>query len=199
MTKAFNKTVFNFNKKLLKEKLSDSEACPYCNCLMEKETNSSYSVMSIDHVVASAKGGTDEIDNLIACCANCNSRKGDSERILLPLFKESRVLSDEEYRKVNFYLNLELRIYWAKEIKELIINKNYEKALKACSFGEKNSPSKSFFEHARKGIKSIMNDKKNENKVLKKIVNDLRDDIQKYYEVKEETEFLGFSIYTLIA
>ena len=31
---------------------------------------------TVDHVVAKARGGTDDLDNLTAACAPCNTRKG---------------------------------------------------------------------------------------------------------------------------
>jgi len=45
--------------------------CYYCrNPLKPWET------FSIDHVIPKAKGGTDELDNLVPSCRRCNSRKG---------------------------------------------------------------------------------------------------------------------------
>lgn len=42
--------------------------CLYCN---KNKPN------TIDHVVPLSKGGTNNLDNLLAVCVNCNSRKGD--------------------------------------------------------------------------------------------------------------------------
>lgn len=36
-----------------------------------------YGVFSVDHIIPESKGGTDELDNLIAACMNCNMKKGD--------------------------------------------------------------------------------------------------------------------------
>ena len=56
----------------------DGYTCYYCN----QEAN------SVDHVIPRAVGGTDDFDNLVACCSKCNSSKGDrffSSRHLPPL------------------------------------------------------------------------------------------------------------------
>lgn len=201
MTKAFNKRLFNQNKKIMKKEFSNEEICPYCNCVMIKETVSSFSVISIDHIVASTKGGTDELDNLVACCANCNSRKGNGTRTLLAYFSESVHLSDDEYRNLNSFLSLELRIFWARELKELLLNKEYDKALDGCWIGENNSPSKGFFELLSRDIVKI---KKNrtiqlENKIIKQIVLTLREDLQKMSVVQESVSHLKFVTYSLVS
>jgi len=44
----------------------DNYICVYCNA----------EATQVDHVIPRAKGGTHDMDNLVACCAACNSRKG---------------------------------------------------------------------------------------------------------------------------
>jgi 5-methylcytosine-specific restriction endonuclease McrA len=34
-----------------------------------------WSGFTTDHVIAVALGGSDQLDNLVACCRHCNSRK----------------------------------------------------------------------------------------------------------------------------
>jgi 5-methylcytosine-specific restriction endonuclease McrA len=49
--------------------------CFYCGCELlpfGQEKNS----FSIDHVIPLAKGGSNEIDNLVPSCRVCNSKKG---------------------------------------------------------------------------------------------------------------------------
>ena len=56
----------------------DGYTCHYCH----RDAN------SVDHVVPRSHGGTDDLDNLVACCSSCNSSKGDrffSSRHLPPL------------------------------------------------------------------------------------------------------------------
>ncbi|KAL4853339.1 hypothetical protein ACK3TF_005685 [Chlorella vulgaris] len=48
--------------------LRDRYACQYCGSNRE---------LTIDHVVAQSKGGGNTWTNLVACCAACNSKKGD--------------------------------------------------------------------------------------------------------------------------
>ena len=44
----------------------DGYICAYC----------SGEATQVDHVIPRANGGGHELDNLVACCAPCNSRKG---------------------------------------------------------------------------------------------------------------------------
>jgi 5-methylcytosine-specific restriction endonuclease McrA len=44
----------------------DSYICAYC----------SGEATQVDHVIPRANGGGHDLDNLVACCAPCNSRKG---------------------------------------------------------------------------------------------------------------------------
>jgi 5-methylcytosine-specific restriction endonuclease McrA len=46
----------------------DSYICAYC----------SGEATQVDHVIPRASGGGHELDNLVACCAPCNSRKGSA-------------------------------------------------------------------------------------------------------------------------
>ena len=44
----------------------DGYVCQYCGG----------EATQVDHVIARAMGGGHDLDNLVACCALCNSRKG---------------------------------------------------------------------------------------------------------------------------
>lgn len=46
----------------------DGWSCQYCDATGE---------LTIDHVIPRAKGGASTWDNVVACCAPCNRRKGD--------------------------------------------------------------------------------------------------------------------------
>ncbi|WP_052590840.1 HNH endonuclease [Luteipulveratus mongoliensis] len=48
----------------------DNYTCRYCR--------SSEGALTIDHVTPVALGGTDDPDNLVACCKDCNAGKGSS-------------------------------------------------------------------------------------------------------------------------
>jgi len=55
-----------FNRKNLL--IRDRFACAYCG----KSGRS----LTIDHVIPRSKGGKTDFDNCVACCADCNNRKG---------------------------------------------------------------------------------------------------------------------------
>ena len=48
--------------------LRDNHTCQYCG----RSSN-----LTIDHVIPTSKGGTDEWENVVTCCIRCNNRKGD--------------------------------------------------------------------------------------------------------------------------
>ena len=71
----------------------DSYICAYC----------SGEATQVDHVIPRANGGGHELDNLVACCAPCNSRKGSrNEGVFLaqgatpPVFSEHLSLTRSE-------------------------------------------------------------------------------------------------------
>ncbi len=55
-----------------REKLELPEACAYCGATSE---------LSIDHLIARSKGGSDCGDNFVYCCRWCNSSKGSMDVI----------------------------------------------------------------------------------------------------------------------
>jgi len=54
----------------------DGFRCRYCGA------DAASAVLQIDHFTPRAKGGSDDIDNLRAACADCN--QGKSDRVLIP-------------------------------------------------------------------------------------------------------------------
>jgi 5-methylcytosine-specific restriction endonuclease McrA len=63
----------------------DGYICAYCG----QEAN------QVDHVISRKDGGSHDLDNLVACCAPCNSKKGAlnegvflSKRSTPPVFSE---------------------------------------------------------------------------------------------------------------
>lgn len=53
-----------------KFKLANGSRCVYCGS--DKE-------VSVDHIFAKARGGSDSSDNLVCSCKSCNSSKGDRD------------------------------------------------------------------------------------------------------------------------
>lgn len=51
----------------------DSYTCAYCSDVATE----------VDHVHPRSKGGSDDIDNLVACCRTCNIRKKDKTDFFL--------------------------------------------------------------------------------------------------------------------
>lgn len=52
--------------------LRDGMACCYCGAGVEDEVK-----LSLDHLVAYSKGGSNDASNLVTCCHRCNSSRGN--------------------------------------------------------------------------------------------------------------------------
>ena len=55
----------------IKEKLNKEEYCFYCGKHLNDDNR------TIDHIIPVKQGGRDKGDNLVACCKECNTLKGD--------------------------------------------------------------------------------------------------------------------------
>lgn len=58
---------------LQRQKVFAQDGFTCCYCGKEKEVRN----LVVDHVISRSKGGTDKVDNLVASCAPCNSKKSD--------------------------------------------------------------------------------------------------------------------------
>jgi len=61
--------------------------CPYCEREMYFRGQQLKPVATVDHVIPLSKGGTNSIDNMVACCTGCNTAKGSMS---VKEFMESR-------------------------------------------------------------------------------------------------------------
>jgi HNH endonuclease len=52
--------------------LRDGLACVYCGASMEDGAR-----LTLDHVIAHSRGGSDDATNVVTCCATCNSSRGN--------------------------------------------------------------------------------------------------------------------------
>lgn len=53
--------------------LMNGFVCSYCGCEMDLVSDDHQ--VSVDHVVPLARGGTNDITNLVLCCRHCNTQK----------------------------------------------------------------------------------------------------------------------------
>ena len=93
--------------------LRDRNTCQYCGTVLPS------SDLTLDHVVPRSRGGLSTWENLVACCHNCNRRKGDRlpMEAVMKLMREPRAFnlhtsrhimrmigrSDAKWRKYLFY------------------------------------------------------------------------------------------------
>lgn len=50
--------------------------CSYCGVRLNPFERAAVDGFTIDHVIPSARGGSDELDNLVPACRRCNCNKG---------------------------------------------------------------------------------------------------------------------------
>ncbi len=70
--------------------LRDRNSCQYCNVVLTA------SELTLDHVIPRSRGGLSTWENLVACCHNCNRRKGNQmlhELTEMKLLREPRPFS----------------------------------------------------------------------------------------------------------
>jgi len=93
--------------------LRDRNTCQFCKSILPA------SELTLDHVVPRSRGGRSSWENLVACCYQCNNRKGDRtpEEAGLALARRPRPFTlhtsrqlmrlignkDEKWRKYLFY------------------------------------------------------------------------------------------------
>lgn len=76
-------------KKILKK---SNGLCARCGVGLEIKVN-----MTVDHVLPKSKGGSNDFDNLVALCWNCNKNKGDK---IVNVQKWYRYLDVSEVEKI---------------------------------------------------------------------------------------------------
>jgi hypothetical protein len=193
MTQANNKALFNQNKRAIKAALPDESVCPYCNCIMLKATNSPYSLVSLDHIKAYSKGGDDSLENLIACCANCNTKKGNNPFALFFRINTTKIIPDSEYTLLNDFVTVTQRVEYLKKIKELIIAKELLSGVTLSQEAEIKTSSNSFFAKLTLALKNNTNS----DYILKEVVVRLKAELDKLTTLNEELKHISFSTYSL--
>lgn len=77
-SKPQKKSIYPLGKELIYSKIKNrtklhkiySNKCFYCNIPLSKKTS------TIDHIIATSKGGADTLNNMVLCCSWCNNNKG---------------------------------------------------------------------------------------------------------------------------
>ncbi len=57
--------------------IRDSWTCVYCNVRIVPRTEKRADTATLDHLLPRELGGGNSVDNLVTCCARCNSSKQD--------------------------------------------------------------------------------------------------------------------------
>src|SRR4030043_480750 len=96
----------------------DGFTCQYCG------RKTPEIILELEHVIPISKGGTDELDNLITSCFECNRGKGVSllDTILKDkdIHEETVLLAEKEFQLAEYnYIKKKIRARENKEIEEL--------------------------------------------------------------------------------
>jgi hypothetical protein len=193
MTQAQDKALFNQNKRLIKSKMAQESVCPYCNSIMLKDTTSPYNLVSIDHITAYSKGGDDSLENLIPCCANCNTKKGNTPNATMFKLQNPRILSNYEYEQLNDYTTVSVRIDKLKSMKDLILSGELKTAIALSQESERTTISKSFFSKLSTALKNNTNP----DYIIKEVIVRLKAEMDKMTNLTESTQHIKFTIYNL--
>lgn len=131
-----NKTRFEVFKR-------DSFKCQYCGrCAPEV-------ILQVDHITPVAKGGKNEIINLITSCFDCNNGKSDRELSDNSVMAIQKAKLDElNERRVQ----LDMMIEWKKTLSD----KTYELNAVVKYFNEKNNCNVSLTDRGISALKSLM-------------------------------------------
>jgi hypothetical protein len=120
----------------------DSFKCQYCG------SQAPDVLLEIDHIDPIAKGGDNDITNLITACKDCNAGKKDKRLDDNSAITRSRnQLSELQERRQQ----LEMMLDWRKGLKNL----KEESTDYLCSSWEELAPGWTVSEHGRKKIKSL--------------------------------------------
>lgn len=194
MTQAMKKELFNKNKRAIKAALPEVSLCPYCNSLMSKDTKSPYSFVSIDHKVAYSKGGSDEMENLIPCCGNCNTKKGNNPQAIFFRLNSPKVLTDEEYIFLNDVVTIFQRIEYLYQLKELVVAGKVSEAIDLSKEAQVKTTSSSFFNKLTQGIKN----NSNADYITKEVIVRLKAELDKMSTLKENLSGVDYALYCLL-
>lgn len=88
----------------------DGFACQYCGATPPSV------VLQVDHLVPVAKGGSDEIDNLITACQGCNAGKSAKDLAMAPIsLGEKQAIAEERELQIKEYKKLQAKILRRQE------------------------------------------------------------------------------------
>lgn len=88
----------------------DSFCCQYCGASAPEV------LLQIDHIKPVSKGGTNDITNLLTCCAGCNSGKSDRELDDQSVVSKSRKQMEELQQRRE---QLEMMMAWREGLRNL--------------------------------------------------------------------------------
>jgi hypothetical protein len=98
-------------------------------------------ILEVDHIIPKSKGGTDDIDNLIASCFECNSGKGGN--LLDTILKEKDIHSEtlllaEKEMQLAEYNHIREKIRQREDKEILALNDHFSNQFNYPGYAEKD-------------------------------------------------------------
>ncbi len=101
----------------------DSFTCQYCG------RKSPDVVLQVDHIIPVAKGGTDDIMNLVTSCVDCNQGKTDrslSDNSVVEMRRRQVELQQERLEQISMMSEWQLSLIAARKAELAEVNRMYE-------------------------------------------------------------------------
>lgn len=109
----------------------DTFTCQYCGATPPG------AVLEIDHVVALANGGSDDIDNLLTACLECNRGKGvKSLAEVPPSISEKQAIAEEREKQLREYQRLQRKIRKRAEIDLVTVEAAFQEMFPESMFSD---------------------------------------------------------------
>lgn len=90
----------------------DSFTCQYCG------RQTPQTILEIDHIIPKSKGGTDDINNLITSCFDCNRGKGAVPLSVLKIAHDTRKKEIERFKEKQKQIEAYEKFLHEKKVKE---------------------------------------------------------------------------------